>query len=170
MSEFDWKSVIASVAPALATALGGPLAGAATVAIGKALGVTTSEVPEAIKAVTTDDLLKIKAAEDLFTKDMAKLGIDILNIEAKDRDSARQREGTVKDNTPRVLAYMVTGGFCVTCALILAGAVQVDSVLTGTVLGYATANSQQVLSYYFGSTSGSEMKTRIMSALGSKKP
>ena len=37
-----WKSIVGTVAPALATALGSPLAGMAVAAIGSALGLTES--------------------------------------------------------------------------------------------------------------------------------
>ena len=40
--------------------------------------------------------------------------------------------------------------------------ISVDSALAGTVIGYLSAKAEQVLTYYFGSTIGSKMKTRML--------
>lgn len=171
----DWKTIVSTVAPSLGTALGGPLAGTAVAAIVNALGIAPEphETPEQAAAkyipkATPEDLLKVKEAEDKFVTDMAKLGIDILTLETKDRDSARARESAIKDSTPRVLAYITTVAFLVVCVFILGGWTKTDSVLAGTVIGYVAANAQQVMAYYFGSSSGSDLKTRLMGLIDRK--
>ncbi|MGQ0595839.1 hypothetical protein [Aquabacterium sp.] len=171
MSDFDWKKTLATVAPGLATALGGPLSGTAVAAIVNALGIqggSADQAKAAVKAADPADLLKLKEADEKFVADMAKLGIDILTLENSDRASARNREVSIKDNTTKVLAYLIVGTFLgVACSLVLGGT-KVDTVMGGTVLGYLSAKAEQVASYYFGSSSGSELKTRLMGLMDRK--
>lgn len=89
----NWKETLASVAPALATALGGPLAGAATKFLaGKFLGDPTASLADVgnfIATASPDQLLAIKESDNEFEVAMAKLGVDVFRIEADDRKNAR---------------------------------------------------------------------------------
>ena len=164
---FDWKGVLGTVAPGLATAIGGPLAGMAVAAIGKALGVepTQESVQTALAGAKPEDLLKLKVAEQQFLKDMKALDIDLERISASDRDSARKREAEVKDSTPRVLAYLVVCAFIGVVVATLAGWSKVESVLAGTLIGYLSAKAEQVIAYYFGSSAGSKGKDATIKAM-----
>jgi len=163
-----------SIAPALATALGGPLAGAAVAAIGDALGMSDATKDKIEKALTSgsmtgEQLAAIQTAEIAFKQRMAELGIDLERIATEDRDSARKREMTVMDWTPRVLAFAIIGGFLGMAYGVLFGQMQADSVLAGTVIGYLSAKAEQVAAYYFGSTAGSVKKSELLANAGSKK-
>lgn len=160
----DWKSIVSSVAPTIATALGGPMAGAATKAIaGALLGKPEAKQPEieqALKNATPDDLLKLKEADNQFTLKMEELGVDLEKIAADDRANARQREIALKDNAPKILAAVIVIGFFGTLYTIAfvelpSGAQQPVSIL----LGALTAMLTQVGNYYFGSSAGSKAKT-----------
>jgi hypothetical protein len=56
---FDWKSVVGTVAPGIATALGGPLAGMAVSTLAKALGVEATEEAVANVVATNDPKIPI---------------------------------------------------------------------------------------------------------------
>lgn len=60
-------------------------------------------------------MLALKSADQQFSVSMQKMGFEHLEAIKKfsndDRSSARQREMTVKDWTPMILAYGVTVGF-----------------------------------------------------------
>lgn len=94
----------------------------------------------------------------------------IWEMTVKDRDSARQREIQVKDSTPRILAFIVVGGFIsVSFAQFACLYIWPDIdfppqawVLIGNVSGYMAAKSELALSYYFGSSQSSDNKTNIM--------
>lgn len=107
---FDWKSIVKTIAPALGTALGGPMAGIATKFIAdKFLGnpeATEKEIAEAVFSATPDQLLKLKELDNSFNLEMKRLDVDVYNIDYLDRDSARKRQMAVKDNTPAILAYL----------------------------------------------------------------
>lgn len=163
-----------NIAPTLATALGGPLAGVAVDAIGAALGwqdATKEKVVEALShgQLSGDQVLALKQAElDLKAKEQ-ELGFKFAELDIRDRDSARQREMAVKDNTNTILAFTVVGAFVALVAGTMLGWAKVDSALAGTLVGYLSAKAEQVLAYYFGSTKGSSEKTRLLAHAGEQK-
>lgn len=98
----------------------------------------------------------------------------VIELEAADRNSARQREIAVKDRTVSNLAYMivgafvVVGGFMIVHPYLFPGMKLEPEMLTlvGTIVGYLAAKAEQVASYYFGSSMGSDRKTDWMLAAG----
>lgn len=156
MSDFDWKSVVRTVAPGIATALGGPLAGMAVKALGDAIGLdaaTEETIAAAIKGATPGDLLKVKQAEQEFQVKMRALDIDLVKIAAGDRDSARQRESAVKDETPKILAAVVVVVWCLIQWHLINNSVPDDMrELVMRVLGTLDASLMMVLAYYFGAS------------------
>lgn len=163
-------SWLMQIAPTVATALGTPLAGVAVAAIGKALGwdaaeTTVEKVDALLKSgqLTGEQIAAIKVAELELKKHESDNGFKFAELEIRDRDSARQRERDVKDNVNRNLAYLVVVSFVAVVAFTLAGVTKVESVLAGTLIGYLSAKAEQVLAYYFGSTSGSARKTELLS-------
>lgn len=172
---FDWKKTLGSVAPALATALGGPLAGAAikTLAaqfLNKA-DATEDEVAEAISTASPQDLIQIRQIDAEFKKAMAQAGIDLEKIAAADRADARAREIQTHDSwTPRVLATLVIGGFMWCLYFVLGGHVKdlkdpLIAGLVGTLIGYTSAKADTVISYYFGSSASSKAKDETISSI-----
>lgn len=163
----DWKATISAIAPTIATALGGPLAGLAVDAIGKALGLETPTV-EAVKTafsqgnLTADQIVQLKSAEQALKVKMRELDIDEAQLVISDRDSARKREMSVQDKTNRNLAYIVVGAFLALVGSTILGYAKVDSVLAGTLVGYLSAKCEQVLAYYFGSSKSSDRKTELL--------
>lgn len=168
----DVKKIIGTAAPWLATALGGPLAGQAVSAIASAMGLKSDakidDIQKALAAgqLTGDQLVAMKQAELQFQQAMTQAGFqqvkDLESIAEQDRDSARKREMTVQDWTPRVLAYLIVGGFMAMAYAVLFRKTAVDSALAGTVIGYLSAKAEQVASYYFGSSQGSDRKTELL--------
>ncbi len=169
--KFDWKSLVSSIAPTLATAFGGPLAGAAVSAVAKAVlgkdDATDDEIGKALQSATPEALAAIRKADQDFAARMKELDINLEEISAKDRDSARSREVNAHDSwTPRALASVVVLGF------VLAGKVNISGeagVLIGSLVGYVSAKADQVVSYYFGSSAGSAAKTNLLAKADSIK-
>lgn len=173
MTDFDWKAIVRTIAPALATAFGTPLAGLATKAIvdvflpGEGGAADEAALAAAVQNATPDQLIALKQAGLQFQKDMAALGVDLERIASEDRSSARKREIDTKDPwTPRVLGGIVIIGFFIAMWFVLSGGTEgyaADvSVLVGAVVGYASAKADQVVSYYFGSSAGSARKTDML--------
>jgi hypothetical protein len=174
----DWKDVIGAVAPTIATALGGPLAGAAVKTLSNVLlgheNGSEGDLAAAIGTASPDTLAQIKKAEADFQIRMRELEIDVDRIAAADRDSARKRESSTGDFwTPRVIGGLTLLAFIWSVWAVLSGYVQglTDPAIVGiigTLIGYVSAKADQVVSYYFGSSSGSKDKTQAMSDALSK--
>lgn len=152
----DFKDILKTVAPGLATALLGPLGGLAVQAIGSALNVpdaTQEKIQAAISGASAEDMLKLKQAEQDFQAKMKALDIDLVRIAAGDRDSARKRESETKDWTPKILACVIVttwGGV----QWFLLNHVIADDMreLVMRVLGTLDASLMLVLAYYFGAS------------------
>lgn len=168
MGKFDWKSLVGSLAPTIATALGGPLAGAGVRALSKALlgkeGGTEDEVAAALQTASPEVLAGIRKADQDFEAELGRQGIDLAKINADDRNSARNREIQTGDVwTPRILAALVIAGafagegYAIT-HIVPEGA----QMIVGRVLGTLDAALMCVLYYYFGSSAGSAAKNNII--------
>lgn len=165
-------NLVRTVAPTIASAVGGPLAGMAVrtiseVLLGKPDG-TEGELAEAAAKATPEQLLALKQAEQDFAVKMRELDIDLERLSNADRDSARNREIKTKDWMPRVLALVVVGGFMLTVFMVLAGYVEgmkdpLMATTVGTLIGFVSAKCEQVVAYYFGSSAGSKAKDEAMS-------
>lgn len=163
-------NLVKTVAPSLATAVGGPLAGMATRAISDALlgkpDGTEDELIDAAAKASPDQLLALKKAEQDFAVRMRELEIDLQRIDAADRNSAREREVKTGDWTPKALAGAVTVGFFGVLGYMIAYGLPSQGgeallVMLGT-LGTAWGG---IVSYYFGSSAGSKEKSEAMNRM-----
>ncbi len=170
-------NLVRTVAPTIASAVGGPLAGMATRAISEVLlgkpDGTEQELAEAAAKATPDQLLALKQAENAFAERMRELDIDLERIANEDRASARDREIKTGDWMPRVLAFVVVGGFMLTVFLVLLGYVDgmrdpLMATTVGTLIGFVSAKCEQVVAYYFGSSAGSKAKDEAINRIKSK--
>ena len=163
------KGLIGAVAPSLATALGGPLAGMAVAKIAQAItgkaDTTGYDVAAAIQSSSDPDLLlKLKQADQEFAEHMRQLDIDLEGIAQKDRESARGREVATHDLTPRILAFAVVALTMIGEGYVLLHGIPstTDGVVVGRILGTLDAALILVLSYYFGTSSGESRSREIM--------
>lgn len=161
----SWKETLAAIAPGIATALGGPLAGMAVKVATSALGIEASEsaLEEAVTSGNPEIMLKLKEAENNFALELKRLEVNLEEISTRDRESARSREIALKDSAPKILAaVIVLGFFCVLGVIafmpIATAAMQPMQIL----LGALTASLVQVCNYYFGSSAGSARKTEML--------
>lgn len=167
----DWKKTLATVAPALATALGGPMAGVAVSMAGKALGlgegVTENDLAAVVASGNPDALLKLKQADNEFKVEMEKLGVKIHEIDAVDRASARELAKT--DMKPQIiLSVIFIGGYF--GAMVALHGVLFDAndinpqiiALFSALIGVFTREMSGIMQFWFGSSSGSKTKSDQM--------
>lgn len=157
-----------------AASLGGPVGSLAASLVGKAIGATSVEPTEdgisnAIATAFADPQQRaalIKAEQD-FQAQMAELGYkdaEALAATAEaDRASAREMQIQTKSQLPGTLALLVTIGFFGLLALsafhtIPASSEKILDVMTGS-LGTAWI---MIITYYFGSSAGSDRKTELL--------
>jgi hypothetical protein len=159
--------VLKQIAPTIATLLGGPLAGLAAEAVSAAMGVPKERVEEILQKgqLSGEQIVQLRTAEQALTVKLKELDIRLEEIGVDDRKSARQREEKVGGRTTAVLAWVVVGAFVGMAFGVLFGSLKAESVLAGTVIGYLSAKAEQVLSYYFGSSRGSDDKNNLIAKL-----
>jgi hypothetical protein len=163
--------ILATLAPTVATVLGGPLAGMATTALVGALGLeptaTSDEIMKAVAGATPEQLIKLKEVEAQLILDLKKLDVDVMRIDASDRDSARKREMTTLDYTPRIIAGLIISLYIGVQYFIFAGHSVDDSMMQIALrsLGTLDAAVTMVLAYYFGSSAGSRNKDNQIATL-----
>lgn len=159
----DWKGIVGTVAPAIAAALGGPLAGLGVSALAGALGLgdgaNEDDVARAVQNITPERLLAVKRAEMDFVARLKELDIDLERLAVADRSSARRREAVTGDSwTPRLLAVLTLSlfGGCVWWAFTgdMSTLDAAQSGIIGGVIGYASAKADTVVGYYFGGSVG----------------
>ncbi len=164
----DW---LKTALPTLATALGGPLAGAAASFVADKLGLsekTVDAVKAAISGASPEQLIQMKQIDADLQKFFAGLDIDLERIAAADRASARDRESKTGDSwTPRALALFITLGFFgVLGFLLVKGKPEAGGDALLVMLGSLGASWTAIIAYYFGSTKGSADKTALLAKAG----
>lgn len=166
----DWKALVATVAPWLGTALGGPLGGAAVGAIADALGLsekTEDSIKAALSGVTPEQMLLIKNADQAFAIKMQELGFknetDLAAIAAGDRKDARDMQRATNSNVPAILSAAVTlGYFVVLVGMMLGWLKAADSQALLLMLGSLSTAWGVVMAFWFGTTHGSGRKTELL--------
>jgi hypothetical protein len=159
--------LLGQVAPTLATAMGGPLAGLAVktlsnVLLGNEEG-TEADIAKAMQSATPDQLADIKKIDADFKVRMAELEIDLERISAGDRDSARKREMSVGDHTPKILAGTITLGFFgILFWMFVYGVPKNGNEALLLMLGALQTAFTGVIAYYFGSSAGSKAKNELL--------
>jgi len=158
--------LIENVAPTIATALGGPVAGMAVKAISTALlghpDGSEDEVNTALANATPDQIAAIKRADNDFKVQMKSLDIDLVKIAERDRESARSMQIANKSMLVPSLATIIISAFVVVTIGTLLGYAKIESAMAGTLIGYLSAKAELVLSFYFGSSADSESKSEMI--------
>jgi hypothetical protein len=160
--------LLGQIAPSIATALGGPLAGVAVKTLSSALfgheDGTEQQVSDALSSATPDQLATIKKIDADFKVRMKELDIDLERISAGDRDSARQMQRDTKDWVPKVLAVVITLGFFgILIWMLLNGMPKTGTEALLMMLGALGTAWTGVVNFYYGSSAGSKAKTDALS-------
>lgn len=141
---------IGGIAPTIAAAAGGPLAGMAVQSLSRALGCdpTESSIGIALQTVTPEQLAEVKKAELELSARMKELDVDLFDLETQDRQDARKHFS--KDWTARLIAVVMVFFFCAYIAMITVMPPEQNSMeLINLVLGYMGGLVSAVVSFYF---------------------
>jgi membrane-bound ClpP family serine protease len=165
----NFGPLLGQLAPSIATALGGPLAGVAVKTLSNALfgheNGTEEQISEAMASATPDQLAAIKKIDADFKVQMKSLDIDLERIAAGDRDSARQMQRDTKDWVPKVLAIVITLGFFgILIWMLLNGMPKTGTEALLMMLGALGTAWTGVVNFYYGSSAGSKAKNDILAA------
>lgn len=97
------------MAPTIATALGGPLAGTAVTVLSREfLGndtATEDQIEAAIVSASPDQLIRLREIDKEFKRQMRSLNVDLARIAADDRNSARDMaiRGSSEHMRPQII-------------------------------------------------------------------
>lgn len=164
------KSAVISLAPGIASYVGTPAAGAAVAGLIKVLGLndpTEEQVVEAISNATPEQQEAIKRLDLTYRTRMAEIelerDLEPLRLDAADRANARAREIATRDNTPRILAVVVTVGFFSALFYMLTyGIAENGRDITLGMVVTLSGSYMLMLNYFYGSSSGSARKTEAI--------
>jgi hypothetical protein len=172
----DWTSTIKTIAPTVATALGGPMAGAAVSAIAKIFGMddmaaTPAKIADAITSaqMTPEQVSKLKELELQYQNEEQERGFKYAELAFKDRESARTAnvQGGVQKHlfVLSIILLVLTLG-CEILVLFHGYPETVPDIIVGRVLGLMDSVALMVLAYWYGTTNGSQLKTTLMANSG----
>ena len=166
----DWTATIRTLAPTAASALLGPLGGAAIAAIGGILGIdqpTQATIEKAITSsqLTADQAAELRKLEMQYQNDEKERGFKYVELEFKDRADARS--ANVQGGTQKPLFWLSLVLLIVTLgsevAVLFNGYPHtVAEIVVGRVLGLLDAVAMMVLSYWYGTSHGSQQKTDLL--------
>ena len=161
-------NILKGIAPTLATAVAGPLGGAAVTVLASKLGVSDS----------VDAVAKAIAGDPAAAEKIAELELEYAQLNAQDRDSARKAYAAIatSENATKldklvvpILALGVVGlAFSLIGVLMFVDTPNDQQQLVIFALGFITSAAGQVLSFYFGSSQGSKDKTEDMKGMVKK--
>jgi len=158
----EWLS---QIAPSIATALGGPLAGLAVTAISKALGIDEKDVQKTIETgkLSAEQMMSLKQAEIELQAKAQELGLNFETLATQDRKSARDMQMTTKSFVPALLSILVVCAWALIQYFLLTHVIaQEMRELVARVLGTLDGALMLVLSFYFGGSSDSQNKDDLL--------
>jgi cation transporter-like permease len=152
-----------TLAPTLATAFGGPLAGMAVSAVAKAIGCDPDEVQGIISSgkLTAEQVASIQLAELELKKQAQSMNLDFAKLIAEDKQSARDMQIATKSWIPALLAVFVTIGFFGILLGLMTEHFKTSDALMLMLGSLATAWTG-VMAFYFGSSASSQAKTELL--------
>lgn len=194
------KDVIKAIAPIAGSLVGSPVGGMAIAMIGEAIGIkvpTAERVAEAIKSgsLSPEQVAAVRAADAALKVRLRELDLDEKRIEADTEkaylaDAQNARQANSGDRGVFWLGIVILASYALVILLTLfgaylllvkggikdmdAGLVAAVFSLVGAIIGYIASDAKQVVGYYYGSSRGSNDKSRDMAdavrALGTAAP
>ena len=183
----NFREILKTIAPIAGSLIGGPLGGMAGKVLGDAIGMKEPTIERIASAISTGSLspeqvVAIRNADAALQIRLKELGLDEKKLEKEAeemylRDTQSARVAHAGDSGVfwlgmAVLIVMLidtVATFWLVYAILTEG-LRIKDVgvvaavfgILGTLNGYIAANAQQVLSFYFGSSRGSQDKSRDM--------
>lgn len=156
----DW---LKQIAPTIATALGGPLAGLAVDAISKAIGIDPKDVQSTLEQgkLSAEQIGAIKQAEIAMAARAQELGLDFEKLAVDDRKSARDMQTKTQSWIPGLMAIAVTLGFFGILVGLMTDHFKTSDALM-LMLGSLGTAWTGIIAFYFGSSAGSQRKDELL--------
>lgn len=159
----DWLDTLEKLAPTIASALGSPVAGMAVGALESALGISGDDIQKTIETnkLTAEQVAAIQQAELAIKAKAQEMNLDFAKLQNEDKASARQMQSTVKSWVPPFLACVVTVGFFGILVGLMLNKLEPNPELD-VMLGSLGTAWVGIISFYFGSSAGSQAKDQML--------
>jgi hypothetical protein len=163
-----WTDTLKKLAPTVASALGGPLAGTAVAALTSIMGGGSAEdIRKVMESgqMTAEQITKIRELEMQFQDNERERGFRYAELEFKDRDSARKAN---VDSGMQKHIFWLGIIILATCLgteiwVLVNGIPEATAdVVAGRVLGLLDALAIGVFTYWYGTSSSSARKTDML--------
>lgn len=163
----NWLETLKALAPTVASALGGPLAGAAVSALGSIFGVeqpTQDAIARLFKdgQLSADNLAEIRKLELKYQNDERERGFRYAELEFKNTADARDMQKQTRSYFPATLSTFVTIGFFGILITMLVYEYKPTEPLL-IMLGALGAAFGAVVNFWLGSSHGSQRKDTLLS-------
>lgn len=158
----DWLKMIA---PTLATAVAGPFGTMAYGLIAHELGVSPDEAKSTIETgkLTADQIASVQLAEIQIKAKAQELGLNFEQLAVADRKSARDMQITTQSNVPAGLAILIVCAWVAIQWFLMTHVIDASMrELIARVLGTLDGALMLVLSFYYGSSNGSQAKDSMI--------
>lgn len=172
----DWLTTLKQLAPTVAVALGGPLAGLAVTAIGSILGDEKPSVESITKAITSglmtpEQVTKLRELELQYLENEKERGFKYAELVfktdeliGKDRSDARAMQIATQSRMPAVITILVTIGFFgVLVSLLLVPALETNQIVL-VMVGQLSAVWGACVGFYVSTTFSSGSKNALLAA------
>lgn len=174
--------IVSSIAPTLATMLGGPLAGTAVSALESAFGLNPGAGPDAIMAVaqsgamTPEIIAAVRAADQRHAEVIGQQGIDLAKLnadhdtafaqmEVSDRADARAMQVKQHSPWPGILTAMTTVILASAIVARFAGVEISQDPTIANLIGSLTTGWMACVMYWVGSTRQSANNQNALAAI-----
>jgi len=163
----NWLETLKSLAPTVASAIGGPFGVMAVAAIGQAMGVdspTQAKIAKALSSgqMTPEALAKLQELEMDYQNQEKERGFKFSELEFKDRDSARNMQIATHSKMPAILTIMVTLGFFGVLWLLFSHPELKDNATVMVMVGQLSAVWAGCVTFYTGTTFSSANKNNLL--------
>ena len=154
--------LLKGIAPTLATAVAGPLGGAAVTALASKFGVSDS-VDAVAKAIASDP----KAAEKLQELELEMAKLDMANTADARKMNSEIQNSTTASWLAKNIAYVIdvsiiAGALTMTFVVFIVGVPEQNKSMAFTALGSLWTLTGTVVNFHRGSSAGSKAKTEEM--------
>jgi hypothetical protein len=154
--------LLKGIAPTLATAVAGPLGGAAVTALASKFGVSDS-VDAVAKAIAGDP----KAAEKLQELELEMAKLDMANTADARKMNSEIQNSTTASWLAKNIAYVIdvaiiAGALTMTFVVFIVGVPEQNKSMAFTALGSLWTLTGTVVNFHRGSSAGSKAKTEEM--------
>ena len=153
------------IGPTLASAIAGPFGGLAYEAISKAMGVSQDDAKRMLESgkMSSDQIALVQQAEIELKAKAMELGLNFEQLAVNDRKSARDMQISTQSFVPPLLSVLVVVAWATIQYFLLTHVIDPSMrELIARVLGTLDGALMLVLSFYFGSSSGSQAKDQLL--------